>query len=98
MDPRDVYYSDTKARNIFGYRVEDDSMGPLFRRGDIMVVNPNLSARPGDYVVARRKGETFLRRVGVSGKQLEPVSSEHNSLPTSACLILGRVVERKRLY
>lgn len=98
MDPRDVYYSDTRADNIFGYRMEDDSMEPVFRRGDIAIVNPNLSARPGDYVVVRSGGETLLRKMGVSGKMLRPLDSGYPIAVESGCVIMGRVVEKKRLY
>ena len=99
--PDDTYYSDTRGKNLFGYRVDDDSMEPQFRRGDIAVVNPNLSARPGDYVVALVLGETapkaLLRRMGSTGL-LETLAKGHSPVAAGAYEVLGRVVERKRLY
>ena len=97
MSRDDVYYSDTRARNIFGYRVPDDSMAPEFRAGDIAVVNPNLSGRPGDYAVARSGGKTLLGRISAAGDGFEAAAARP---PTtfSGSDVLGRVVERKRFY
>jgi SOS-response transcriptional repressor LexA len=72
-------------------------MEPEFRRGDIAVVNPNLSGRPGDYVVARVGRETLLRRMGQSGI-LETLARKYPPVSATAHDVLGRVVERKRLY
>jgi phage repressor protein C with HTH and peptisase S24 domain len=98
MQPDDIYYSDTRGRNLFGYRVEDDSMEPVFRRGDIAVVNPNLPGRPGDYVLARCGEETVLRRLGAGGKRLESLERNKPVMRLAASNILGRVVEKKRIY
>ena len=98
MNPEDIYYSDTRARNLFGYRVADNSMSPAFQPGDIAVVNPNLPGRPGDYVVARRGDETFLRRLDAAGQRLMPLAAGQTQFSVSASDILGRVVEKKRLY
>ena len=89
MSRDDIYYSDTRGRNLFGFRVTDDEAGPLFRQGDIAVVNPNLSARPGDYAVIQSGRRTFLRKMESTESRQASARDEN---------ILGRVVERKRSY
>jgi transcriptional regulator with XRE-family HTH domain len=39
--------------HAFGMRILDDSMGPKFRQGDMVIIDPNEPWLPGDYVVAR---------------------------------------------
>lgn len=70
----------------------------MFRRGDILVVNPNLSARPGDLVVARCGETTVLGRMDASGIFIESLTKEIPPLPAADVETLGRVVEKKRIY
>jgi len=42
---------------IYAMYVEGDSMSPQFASGDLIVVNPNKPARPGDVVVVRMRAE-----------------------------------------
>ena len=98
MEPDGIYYSDTKGRNLFGYRIEDGSMEPVFRRGDILVVNPNIPAQPGDYVIARVGEETVPGKMDASGLNIEPLAAGRPRLSAASSEILGRVVEKKRMY
>jgi SOS-response transcriptional repressor LexA len=43
--------------NAFVLRVTDDSMMPEFRVNDVLVIEPDATPKPGDYVVAFLKGE-----------------------------------------
>jgi len=70
----------------------------MFRRGDILVVNPNLPARPGDYIIARRNDTTMFGRIDSSGLYIEPLAKGALRLPVSSVETLGRVVEKKRIY
>ncbi len=45
--------SDSKDPNCFALIVEGDSMEPMFRPGDRIIVEPNEEPRNGDVVVAR---------------------------------------------
>lgn len=45
------------------YRVEGDSMLPLFREGDAVVVFRWARVRPGRVVMARVEGRTVMKRV-----------------------------------
>jgi len=95
-----IYYSDTRGRNLFGYNVRESEGHPIFREGDIAVVNPNLSARNGDYVLARgNKGcALMLYLEGPSGPMLVGPGSGEPPCPAGDFVLLGRVVERKRTY
>ena len=95
-----VYYSDTRGNNLFGYRVEDDEAVPHFRKGDVALINPNLSPRNGDFVVARGSGKCMLRLYveGASGSILVAPSGMDVPVAADSLIILGRVVERRRSY
>lgn len=94
------FYSDTRGSNLFGYRVQDDSMMPAFEKGDIAVVNPNLEAREGDFVVIRRGAACSLRLFVKSEPNplLAAIKSAEPPFPANSAVILGRVVERRRSY
>lgn len=58
-------------KNCFAVRVTGHSMEPLFCPNDLVIVDPDRSARPGDFVVARSEltflGEATLKRYVVRG-------------------------------
>jgi SOS-response transcriptional repressor LexA len=95
----------------FALQVEGDSMRPDYAPGDIVVVNPDLSPRPGDVVVAKldREGSATLKRfrdrgVDASGQrviELVPFNDDYPVLVMDTGnpgRIIGVVVElRKRL-
>ena len=103
-------YSDRKGRNLFGVKVVNDSMEPDFREGDILVVNPNLEAQAGDYVIAKMTDDndsTFKKLVvhtgGPSGTIviLRPLNPRYEDIvitDTDRLEIVGKVVERKTLF
>jgi SOS-response transcriptional repressor LexA len=94
-----VFYSDTRGRNLFGFRVNDDDMRPTFFKGDIAVVNPNLTPRNGDYVIARRGERCYLRLyIENSSAMLSATNLAEPPVPVSSHILLGRVVERRRSY
>ena len=57
--------TDCKDPNCFALIVEGDSMEPVLRDGDRVIVAPNSVAQSGDIVVARRKDthEVFVKLV-----------------------------------
>lgn len=46
----------------FAVEIEGDSMRPLFRPGDRIVVDPDLKPEPGDFVVAQVQGVVTFRK------------------------------------
>lgn len=51
---------------LFAVSVEDNSMEPQFRMGDLVIVDKELSPKPGDYVLAylSSKKQVVLRKFG----------------------------------
>jgi len=52
------------SRVAFALKVQGASMEPEFSAGDVIIVDPNIQPRPGDFVVAKLDGEekaTFKR-------------------------------------
>ena len=98
-------YSDQKARNLFAVRVVHDSMEPDFREGDVLIVNPNLEAQSGDFVIAklRRDNEVTFKKLVRHDRILilRPLNSRYPDMVFSdpdEVELVGKVVERKTLY
>ncbi|KTD05850.1 phage repressor [Legionella gratiana] len=49
--------SDSISKNAFALRIQDESMIPEFRINDVLIVDPDTSPKPGDFVVALIEGE-----------------------------------------
>ncbi|MFO9571017.1 XRE family transcriptional regulator [Legionella pneumophila serogroup 1] len=49
--------SDSIGKNAFALQIKDESMVPEFRINDILIVDPETSPKPGDFVVALIEGE-----------------------------------------
>jgi phage repressor protein C with HTH and peptisase S24 domain len=60
-------------KNIYALEVSDDSMEPLLRKGDLLVISPEAKIRKGDRVVLKtRKGEVMAKElVRQSSKNVE---------------------------
>ncbi len=54
--------------DVFAMRLEDNSMEPLFYRGDLLVFDAGLEPRPGDFVLAQHyPGKALFRKYRVKG-------------------------------
>jgi phage repressor protein C with HTH and peptisase S24 domain len=62
--------------NAYALEVTGDSMAPLYREGDILIVSPNSAARKGDRVVVRTTDGEVMAKVLVrrSAKTVELAS------------------------
>lgn len=102
----DAYvYTDQKARNLFAVRVVNDSMEPDFREGDVLIVNPNLEPRSGDFVIAKLKSDnevTFKKLIRHDPIIiLRPINSRYQDIVLNGpeeVELVGKVVERKTLF
>ncbi len=99
----DFVYSDTKGRNLFALKVENDSMEPLFHQGDIIIINPNLKAKSGDYVIVRLKGEVTFKKLMLKDRLviLKPLNNKYDDIildRKDRFEIIGKVVERKTIF
>lgn len=84
--------------HAFGLTISGDSMEPVYRAGDVIVVSPAAPVRTGDRVVARTTaGEVMakqLHRRTVARVELASFNPDHElrSLPTGEVSALHRIV------
>ena len=52
------------GENAFALEVKDDSMTPEFRKTDVLIIDPDTTPNPGDFVIAKLDGdnEVILRK------------------------------------
>ncbi|HFS6879472.1 TPA: LexA family protein [Legionella pneumophila] len=55
--PVSTAVSDSIGKNAFALKIQDESMIPEFRVNDVLIVDPDTNAKPGDFVVALIEGE-----------------------------------------
>jgi len=62
----DEFNKSRKSSCLFAMLIEDSSMQPQFNHGDLVIVDGELSPKPGDYVLAYlvSKKQTVLRKYG----------------------------------
>lgn len=93
--------TDLTAPRIFALRIQGDSMLPLFREGETILVNPDLEVMPGDFCVAKIENEeaaTLKRLVRVGTVYfLQPLNPAYDNIPvTKKVRIVGRVVRSQK--
>jgi phage repressor protein C with HTH and peptisase S24 domain len=82
----------------YALQVQGDSMLPLYRDGDVLVVEPNAAIRKGDRVVVRTTGGEVMAKVlvrrSVGGVELLSLNPEHpnREIPAGEIDFLARVV------
>jgi phage repressor protein C with HTH and peptisase S24 domain len=59
----EVRFPGLETENVYALEITGDSMEPVYRRGDRIVVAPGISVRKGDRVVARTKDGEVLAKV-----------------------------------
>jgi len=103
-----VIYTDdmSLSRWTFSLEVDGDSMLPRFQHGDLLIVDPELSPNPGNFVVARNgtNQATFKkyrpRGIDESGNtvfELVPLNEDYPTMrsDTEKLIVLGVVVEHR---
>jgi hypothetical protein len=91
----------------FALKIEDESMLPLFRPGDRVVIDPAVAPRPGDFVVAKSSnGEVMFKKyrprgVNAQGQKVIELTPLNSDFPpvrsdTSPFVIIGTMVEHRR--
>lgn len=95
------------SEHAFALTVEGDSMLPDFHEGDRVIVDPAITPRPGDFVVAKNGKEeaTFKkyrpRGVGANGEdvfELVPLNPDYATINSERepAVIIGVMVEHRR--
>ena len=79
-DTRHRLMTDAEAgKRAFAVEIEGDSMRPLFRPGDRVVIDPDLKPEPGDFVLAHTQGAITFRKYrarGDEGFELFPMNDD----------------------
>ncbi|RDI57709.1 S24 family peptidase [Microvirga subterranea] len=94
----EIDFPDFGQEKVFALEVTGDSMAPLYRDGDVLIISPTASIRKGDRVVVRTTGGEVLARElrRRSAKTLELASliegSEERAIPTEEISWVGRIM------
>jgi phage repressor protein C with HTH and peptisase S24 domain len=94
----EVDFPDLPSERVFALEVSGDSMLPLYRDGDVIIVSPGESIRKGDRVVVRtHAGEVMakeLKRRTARHVELRSLNPEHEdrSIPVSEIAWLARIM------
>lgn len=97
--------SDVKGRNVFALRVKGDSMEPEFKEGEIVIINPHIEAKSGDFVVIKNddNGEATFKQLKKYGDTivLHPLNSKYPDIELkkgTKYRIVGKVVKKEKRY
>jgi phage repressor protein C with HTH and peptisase S24 domain len=94
----EIDFPDFGQEKVFGLEVTGDSMLPLYRDGDILIVSPTASVRKGDRVVVRTTGGEVtakeLKRRTAKSLELRSLNPEHPDrlIPMEDVAWVGRVM------
>ncbi len=94
----EIEFPDLSTEKVFALEVQGDSMEPLYRDGDILIVSPTANVRKGDRVVVRTKaGEVTakeLKRRTAKSLELRSLNPDHSDrvIPTKDIAWMARVM------
>lgn len=94
----EIEFPDLGGERAFALEVQGDSMKPLYRDGDVLIVSPTASIRKGDRVVARlANGEVVakeLRRRTARTVELISLNPDHEdrTVPLAEIAWMARVM------
>jgi SOS-response transcriptional repressor LexA len=96
--------SDVKGKHVFALRIKGDSMEPEFKEGEVVIINPHVEAKPGDYVIVKNdEEEATFKQLKVYGDTtvLHPLNPKYPDIELkkgNKYKIVGKVVEKKKKY
>ncbi len=94
----EIPFPNVNDEHAYAIEVSGHSMGPLYRKGDVIVVSPATPVRRGDRVVVKTKGgevfATELKRKTAKSVELVSLAPGHKdrTLPASDILWIARIV------
>jgi len=98
-------YTCTTGENIFALRVENDSMEPEFREGDIIIIKPQVDVTSGDYIVVadRQLNKATFKQYKQYGNKiiLHPLNPKYPEIELDhdeRYHIVGKVEEKVKKY
>jgi SOS-response transcriptional repressor LexA len=95
--------SDVEGANVFSLIVMGDSMEPEFLEGEIIIINPNKEALPGDFIIVKSPdGETTFKQLKRYGNRwvLHPLNPRYEDMEVRRgdFSIIGKVVKKEKRY
>lgn len=98
-------YSDTKCKNIFALRVQNDCMSPEFNSGDTIIVCPGVDVKHDDFVVVadHEANTATFKQLKIYGhkKILHPLNPKYKDIELDhqkQYHIVGKVIAKQRKY
>lgn len=94
----EIAFPGVDDENTYALEVSGNSMEPLFRKGDVLVVSPAAKLRPGDRVVVKTKsGEVLakeLKKRNSKSVELRSLNPAHKDrvLPAADVLWIARIM------
>jgi len=89
-----------KGRHTFALSVVGDSMHPDFPEGMRLVVEPDMDAQHGDYVIAKNGEEATFKQLVRDGGDwyLKPINKQYPTKPLGTAHVIGVVREAVRKF
>ena len=94
----EIMFPNVDDDNAYALEVSGNSMEPLYRKGDILLVSPAAQVRKGDRIVVKTKdGEVLakeLKRKNAKAVELASLNPAHKdrSIPAADILWIARIV------
>ena len=94
----EIEFPDLATEKVFALEVQGDSMEPLYRDGDVLIVSPTANVRKGDRVVVRTAGGEVtakeLKRKTAKSIELRALNAEHpdRTIPMDEVAWVARVM------
>lgn len=94
----EVRFPGLETENVYALEISGDSMEPVYRKGDRIVVAPDLNVRKGDRVVVKTKdGEILAKELGRQTDRMVELISLNPSykpreLPKSELAWMARIL------
>jgi phage repressor protein C with HTH and peptisase S24 domain len=98
----EISFPDVDDEHAYALEVSGNSMEPLYRKGDILIVSPSARLRQGDRVVVKTKsGEVMakeLKRRSSKSIELRSLNSAHKDrvLPAADVVWIARIMWAKQ--
>ncbi len=94
----EIEFPDIRGERAFALEVQGDSMRPLYREGDVVIVSRTAAIRKGDRVVVRTLGGEVmakeLKRKTAKSLELRSLNPDHpdRSVPAAEVDWIGRIM------
>jgi phage repressor protein C with HTH and peptisase S24 domain len=98
----EISFPDVEDEHAYALEVSGNSMEPLYRKGDILIVSPSARLRQGDRVVVKTKsGEVMakeLKRRSSRNVELRSLNPAHRDrvLPAADVVWIARIMWAKQ--